>query len=221
MFKKILTVEDIDIVNIGISIALEDFSPDEIHHVKYCDDALLKIKRALADKTPYDLLITDLSFQKDHRDVFLTSGVELVAAVRDIQPSLKIIAYSIEDRPLHIKRLFEKYRIDAYVAKGRNSTNELKTAIRKINCSDEKYISIHLSSCLRESSVVELEERDIELLVCLSAGMTNKEISKTFEEKNYSSSESSIEKRISRLKIYFDASNRAHIACIAKEMGII
>lgn len=47
MFQKVLVAEDLDSISISIVEALKELSIAEIHHVKYCDDALLKIKKAL------------------------------------------------------------------------------------------------------------------------------------------------------------------------------
>lgn len=84
MFKKVLIAEDIDTISFGIMTALAEYSTMEIHHAKYCDDALLKIKKALQENNPYDLLISDLSFKADHTKTILRSGEELVQAVKEI-----------------------------------------------------------------------------------------------------------------------------------------
>lgn len=66
MFHKVLIAEDLDSISIAVVQALEEISILEINHAKYCDDAFLKIKKALHDNQPYDLLISDLSFKPDH-----------------------------------------------------------------------------------------------------------------------------------------------------------
>ena len=58
MFKKVLVAEDLDSISIAVIQVLEDLKVPTIHHVKYCDDGLLKIKKALLDNEPYDLLIS-------------------------------------------------------------------------------------------------------------------------------------------------------------------
>jgi hypothetical protein len=37
---------------------LQAISISDIYHAKYCDDALVKIKKAIHDNAPYDLLIS-------------------------------------------------------------------------------------------------------------------------------------------------------------------
>ena len=83
MFQKVLIAEDLDTINLAINHVVHELAIEEIHHVKYCDDALPKIKRALADGQPFDLMISDLSFKEDGRIVTLTSGEELITAVKN------------------------------------------------------------------------------------------------------------------------------------------
>jgi hypothetical protein len=80
MFKKILIAEDLDSISITVEQALKELSITEIHH-KYCDDALLKIKRPFM--TRIMTLISDLSFKIDHRTNKLTSGDELIESVKN------------------------------------------------------------------------------------------------------------------------------------------
>ena len=68
MFNKVLITEDQDIINVGINTELKKLGVVKIDQVKYCDDAILRVKRAIKDNEPYDLLITDLSFEKDYRE---------------------------------------------------------------------------------------------------------------------------------------------------------
>jgi two-component system capsular synthesis response regulator RcsB len=221
MFKKVLVAEDIDSISIGLVTALEKDNSIEVHHTKYCDDALLKIKKAQFDNTPFDLLITDLSFKEDYRHTNIKSGEELTQEVKKIQSDIKVIMYSIEDRPLKIKMLFDNYNIDGYVAKGRNSTTELLKAIQTI--SDEGcYVPKFISDSIKDDVLFEIEAYDIYLLKCLSKGLSQEEISTEFKNKGYSSSSvSSIEKRINKLKIYFNSKNTTHLVSTTKDMGLI
>ena len=93
MFTKVLIAEDFDSINIALIQTLESMGVKEIEHAKYCDDALLKAKKAIQDKTPFDLLICDLSFETDYRTVTLKSGEELITAIRQIQPSISVLVY--------------------------------------------------------------------------------------------------------------------------------
>ena len=222
MFKKILIAEDLDSISITVEQALKELSITEIHHAKYCDDALLKIKKALHDEDPYDLLISDLSFKIDHRTNKLTSGDELIESVKKIQPDIKTIVFSIEDKSYRIKSLFNDLGINAYVSKGRDSIPQLKKAIQSIYSEDEKTLSEEWSHVLRDKSLLEIEAYDITLLKLLSKGFIIDEISSSLKNSGIvPNGSSSIEKRINKLKIYFKANNNVHLISISKDLGLV
>jgi len=222
MFTKILVSEDIDSISLGVVTLLQKNFSADIRSAKYCDDALLKIKRAVYENEPFDLLITDLSFKADHRDAKITSGEELIKAVRKEQPNLNIIVYSIDDKPYKIKSLFDEQSINAFVAKSRESAVELIEAIETIYTTSEVYVSPQLSHIARDMTVLEIGEHDILLLQYLSQGRTQQDISALLKTAGKASaSTSSIEKRINKLKIYFKAHNAIHLIAIVKDLGLI
>jgi DNA-binding NarL/FixJ family response regulator len=222
MFNKVLVAEDLDSISITVGQALAELSVSEVHHAKYCDDAFLKIKRSLHDNTPYDLIISDLSFKTDHRENTLNTGDELIAAVKKVQPNIKTIVFSIEDKSFRIKSLFNNLGINAYVAKGRDSIPELKKAIQSIFDNDTKILSPELSHALRDKSLIEIETYDISLLKLLSKGLILDEIASEFKNSGIiPNGSSSIEKRISKLKIYFKAINNVHLIAISKDLGLV
>lgn len=222
MFKKVLVAEDLDSISIAVVQTLEELSILEIHHAKYCDDAILKIKKALQDEVPYDLLISDLSFKADHRENKLSTGDDLIAAVKKMQPNIKIIVFSIEDKSFRIKSLFNKSGINAFVSKGRNSIPELQKTVQNVFKEDKKVLSQELEYALREHSLLEIETYDISLLKLLSNGLILDDISSEFKKSGIvPNGSSSLEKRINRLKIYFKANNNVHLIAIAKDLGLV
>jgi len=222
MFKKVIIAEDFDSINLGIEQTLKDLGIVDFQHAKYCDDAFLKIRKAIQDNEPYDLLISDLSFQTDHREVKIVSGDELIQNVRAIQPNIKIIAYSVEDKGYRIKSLFDKAGIDGFVLKGRNSIEELKKAINLVTTSSQKYISPEIASAIKENNNYEIDDFDILIIKHLSLGTPQDNIAESFRVLSVKpNSKSTIEKRISKLKDFFKANNTTHLVSITKDMGII
>lgn len=221
MIKKVLIAEDIDSINEGLGNFLKDTFSFEIVQAKYCDEAYLKIKRAILDGEPFDLLITDLSFKEDYRDATIKDGEMLLNRLRDEAINIKAIMYSIEDRPFKVKQLMENLRLNAFVTKGRNSINELKEVISAIM--NGKDVSYPLPKELFSGEdAMNLDDYDIALLAKLSEGLSQEEIGKQFKDRNIKPcSLSSIEKRINKLKIYLKAKNTIHLIAIAKDMGII
>jgi two-component system, NarL family, captular synthesis response regulator RcsB len=222
MFHKVLVAEDLDSISITVGQALEELSVPEIHHAKYCDEALLKVKKALYEEAPYDLLISDLSFKIDHRETQLHSGDALIAAVKKLQPNIKIIVFSIEDKSFRIKSLFNDLGINAFVAKGRNSIPELEKAIQSVYNNNSKIVSPEMSHVLKDKTLIEIEVYDIMLLKSLSKGFTIEETALDFKNTGIlPNGSSSIEKRINKLKIFFKANNNVHLIAIAKDLGLV
>ena len=222
MFRKILIAEDRDIMNAGVSQALAQLPKAECIHARYCDEAYLKIRVAISAGEPFDVLISDLSFIPDGKDHTLTSGEELIAAVKKIQPEIKVIVFSIEERAFRVKSLFENLHISGYVSKGRHGIAELKAAITAVYESGEKFLSAELAHVRNDKSINEIDNYDIELLKLLAKGMTQDQISAQFKESGIGpNSVSTVEKRINKLKINFRANNSIQIVVKAIELGIL
>jgi DNA-binding NarL/FixJ family response regulator len=221
MFKKVLIAEDIDSINIAVIQTLNELGVIQIDHVKYCDDAILKIKKALVENAPYELFISDLSFEADHRAVKIKSGEESLQQIREIQPDIKIIVYSVENKSFKIKALFEKSQINGYVLKGRDSINQLKNAIKKVYEEDAVYLSPSLEHIMRDNATREIDDYDVKIIQQLAIGITQDDLEAKFKELGIiPNSKSTIEKHISKLKDHFRANNTVHLIAIAKDLGI-
>ncbi|MBW2937552.1 response regulator [Aureisphaera sp. CAU 1614] len=221
MFSKVIISDDFDSVNKSVLSIVNELKVKEVEQVQYCDDAYLKVKKALLDNNPFQLLVTDLSYKADHREQKFQSGEELIKALKQSDSSLKIIVYSVEDRPLKIRKLVQELNIDGYVNKGRRGLVELQDAIRKV-AKNEKYVSPHLEGILKSNNKIEFTEYDSQLMGLLSKGYSQEEISAFFVEKNITpSSLSSIEKKLNKLKTEFKANNAVHLVSIVKDLGLI
>ncbi len=222
MFTKVLIADDIDFNDLGAAHILNELDVLEIHYAKYCDEALLKVKKAHLDGNPFQLLISDLSFKEDHNSNKLNSGEELITAVKKEDPNIKIIVFSIEDKAHRIKLLFDELHIDGYVHKGRNTMYDLKKAIQKTYNNEPENISPELLHLLQDKTTREINNYDVQLIKYLSVGISQENMEIVFKQEGISpNSKSSIEKHINKLKIYFKANNTVHLVAIAKDLGII
>ncbi|KPM31262.1 Response regulator GacA [Croceitalea dokdonensis DOKDO 023] len=220
MFEKILVVEDLDSIGFGIVQMLKQkTAAREVEQALYCDEAYLKFLRAQQTQQPFDLVITDLSFKRDHRKSQINSGNELVKTLKAKQPDLKAIVYSVEDRSMKVKSLIKKYNIDGYVVKGREGLKHLIKAMDAI-ANNQKYLAPEVSSFIDRKTVFELDEYDIELLRQLSLGLNQREISAFFQKKNIQPSGiSSIEKKLNRLKLELNAKTVTQLVAMGKDFG--
>ena len=221
MFKKVLIVDDVDLNDIAVVQVLNELQVPIIEYSKYCDDAFLKIKRAIQDNQPYELLITDLSFKTDYKAAALNSGEELIEAAKKADSNLKTIAFSVEDKPFRIKTLFEKHNVNGFVLKGRRSIEELKIAINNV-FNDMEFISSEVSHIRKDKAVNEIDDFDVKVLRYLSEGIQQENMETTLKKAGITpNSKSTVEKRIAKLKDYFKANNTVHLVVIAKDLGII
>ncbi|WP_299252905.1 response regulator [uncultured Lacinutrix sp.] len=221
MFKKVLVADDLLSINQGVVSVLDTLKITDVQEVQYCDDAYLKVKKAAQDNEPIELLITDLSYKKDHRNETYTSGEELVKVLKKEHPELKVIVYSVEDRLQRVRTLMNKHNCNAYVCKGRRGLIELNTAINTVYNNDT-YLSPQVAAATSPKTNIEIDDFDIILLKQLSLGLSQEGISQHLQKKNLSPySLSSIEKKINKLKTQFGANNTIHLVSIAKDLGLI
>ncbi len=221
MFKKVLISDDLDCINQGVIAVLQALKIEAITEVVYCDDAFLKIEKAILEKDPFDLLITDLSYTPDHREQTFSSGEDLIALLKQKHPELPIIAYSVEDRLPRVRSLVINHKLNGYVCKGRNGLQELKTAIIRV-FEGETYLSPQVENALSTKTTPLIEDYDIALMEQLANGLSQKEISDHFRNVNMQpNSLSSVEKRVGKLCVHFKAKNAIHLVAMVKDLGLI
>lgn len=221
MFKKVILADDLVSINLGMLTVLDTLKVGQVETVQYCDDAFLRIKRAFQDQDPFDLLITDLSFKKDHRDQNYPSGESLIEALHAKYPELPIIVYSIEDRIQRVRKLLTQNGVNAYVCKGRRGLIELKEAIQAVY-EQELYVSPQVAPALSKKTDLEIDDFDILVLKHLSLGLSQDQISQQLKDDGISpNSLSTIEKRLNKLRIQFKANNAIHLVAIVKDLGLI
>ena len=105
MFKRVLINEDHESSNISIRQTLKELNITAIAYTYYCDDALTQIRKSLTDEQPFDLIITDLSFEEDHRIQQITGGADLIGVLKELDPSLKILVFFFIYYKKHVKDL--------------------------------------------------------------------------------------------------------------------
>lgn len=210
-----------DSVNHAVASVLKEFNIKNVEHAQYCDHAYLRAKKALLDGEPFDLLICDLSFRKDHREERIRSGRELIEILKKEDPKIKVIVNSIEDHPHTVKALWDSGNIDAYVCKDRKGMSELKEAVFNL-CRGKTYNSPRIERSLKQENLVILNDFEVNLLTYISNGLTQDEIGEKFREQNITpSSKSAIEKRLKELRENFNAKTTPHLIGIVKDLKLI
>lgn len=221
MFQKVLVAEDIDSINLAVAGLLNDLGICTVEHAQYCDEAWLLFKKAKREGSPFDLLICDLSFRPDYRPEKLRSGKELISAVKEEDPDLKVLVNTIEDNPQTVRTLWESGNIDGYVSKDRHGMRDLREAIQAVNKGD-KYNSLRIERLLRDDTILILGDWEMELLKSIATGYTQDEIEGDFKTRGITpNSRSSIEKRLKELREDFGANTTPHLVGILKDLKLI
>jgi len=221
MFKRVLIAEDHESANISVQKTLADLGITNTQYTFYCDEAFIQIKKSLQDEQPYDLLITDLSFEEDHRPQKLAGGMDLVRAAREINPGLKILVFSAENKAAIVDILFKELGINAYVRKARHDAKDLKLAIEAVS-KGKIYLSADLKQNVKQKNAYEFTDFDITIITQLAKGTKQKEIPTYLKENNITPSGlSSVEKRLNLMKEELSFSKNEQLVAYCKDFGII
>jgi DNA-binding NarL/FixJ family response regulator len=221
MIDRVLIAEDHESVSISIQKTLEDLKVAHADYVYYCDDALSKIITCNKLGQPYDLLIVDLYFEEDGQPQQITNGIELVTAARAVQPDLKVLVFSAENKASVLESLFDQHEIDGYVRKARHDSKELKQALEQLS-QNRKYLPRHITQLINKKNAYEFSELDIAIISLLAGGVSQKNIPDHLEKKQLRPSGlSSIEKRLKQIRTELDFTKNEQLVAFCKDMGII
>ena len=221
MIDKVIIAEDHESANLSVQKTAEEMRIEHIDHVFYCDDALSKIQTAKQKGQPYDLLITDLYFEADGSFQKIGGGFDLIQSVRAIQPEIRILIFSAENRPATIDMLFKNYEIDGYVRKARHDAKELKSALNALS-RGQRYYPQALVQLVKKTNAYEFSEYDVKIIRLLSQGYQQNEIPAYLKQHNIKpSSLSTIEKRLSQIREELGFSKNEQLVLFCKETGIL
>lgn len=221
MIKKVLIAEDYESTNISIQTTLAELGIGDPAYVYYCDDALVRIQKAMEAGDPYDLMVTDLYFDIDHRSQKISDGVALIRAARAIQPELRVLVFSAEGKPAIIDALYNQSNIDGFVRKGRNDARELKLAIGQIGANQRYFPQFYLQAT-RQENLHDFTSYDIMIISLMAQGMKQKDIPDYLEQNQIKPSGlSTIEKRLNEIRQALKFSNNQQLVAYCKDIGIV
>ncbi|MBL0881808.1 MAG: response regulator transcription factor [Chitinophagaceae bacterium] len=221
MIDKVIIAEDQEFANLSVQKTMDDLKVKQYDYAFYCDDALAKIQLAQKKGEPYDLLITDLSFEDDGTAQKINDGIELIRAVRSIQPGILILILSGQYRPVDIHNLFENHEVDAYVRKARHDVQELKAAMDALS-KGQRYYPRSLAQLIKRSNTYEFTEFDITIIRLLSEGYQQNKIPDYLKEHNIKpSSLSSIEKRLNQIREELGFANNQQLMVFCSNAGLL
>jgi len=221
MYRKVLIAEDHQSLKISVEQTLKQLGVITSKYTYYCDDALRELKTAITESEPFDLLITDLSFEDDHREQILKGGSDLIEAARLVQPNLKIIVFSAESNSAVVAQLFKKFNINGFVAKGRRDAIELQRAIEDVY-TNKKHIPIELQQAIRHKNSHDFTSYDIEIISQLANGTLQKDIPAYLLQQGIkAASLSSVEKRLNQIREALGFTKNEQLVGYCKDQKVI
>jgi two-component system capsular synthesis response regulator RcsB len=221
MFERVLIAEDQQSMNFWMLQTLKELEITDAHYACYCDDALTRIKNCLKDGAPFDLLITDLSFVDDGRTQSISNGADLIKAVRQDQPTIKVLVFSSEPNPSVVNMLFDKLAIDGYVHKGRTDTIDLKAALAAIY-KGKKFIPEAFRVSIRQKNAFKFSNYDVAIIEQIAGGANQNKIPDYLKQQNMKpTSLSSIEKRLAQIKDELGFKKNEQLIAYCKDLKII
>jgi len=221
MFKNVLIAEDHESASISVQKTLADLGIVRSDYAYYCDDALTRIKKALLGNEPYELLITDLSFEDDGHQQKISGGEALIAAARQVQPGLKVLVFSAEQKAAAISALFHELEVNGYVRKARRDAQELKKAIESIY-KNKQHMPAEFRQDIRQHNAHNFTADYTVIIRLLSSGVAQKDIPAYLEQNQIRPSGlSSLEKRLNLIKEALAFSKNEQLVAYCKDKGII
>ncbi|UIR54856.1 response regulator [Sphingobacterium sp. SRCM116780] len=221
MFKKVLIAEDHEIANISVQKTLQDLGIQDTKYVYYCDHALTWIRNALRDGEPYDLLITDIEFEDDDSPQQIADGIELIKAIKVIQPDIKVIILTANDLSGTINQMFKTNEVDGFVRKARRDGQHLKEALHA-TYHNKRYQSPDLKKIFQEKNSHEFTSLDLHIVKMLYEGIPQKNMPDYLQQRDIKpSSLSSIEKRLNLMKEVQNFTNNEQLVAYCRENNLI
>ncbi len=223
MIQKAILNEDHQIMNVGIQKTLNELGVKKIENSFDCLSAYNKIKTALRENTPFQLLITDLHFGKRSGKIGLRNGFDLIQTLREEKIPIFIISLSIERNPLKIKNLLDKWQIEGYLLKGKNDRNELRNAIESLNSQENlPYLSSEARKVLKNKNVFSLTDFDIQILKLLIQGYKQSEIPTYLKEHDFNTTSlRSVENRLEKLRQTFAVNTNNQLIATLKDLRLL
>ena len=165
---KLIIADDHPVFTDGIVAALKDFDDIDVVAVAHTGNNLI----TMAKQHHHDLILTDI--QMPDKD-----GIEATKEILKIHPQSKIIAFTMLNESIHIKKMLEA-GVCGYILKNIDK-NDLVNVIRKVDSGDKHFDSEVMQQLVNTYNNTQnpqevLTKREREILILIAQGFTDKEI---------------------------------------------
>ena len=220
-FTKVIVAEDFEDSKTGVTTSLEKLGVASISQTSFCIDAYLQIKKAIQEKEPFELLITDLEFTEAFGKNEIPNGETLIEKVKKLQPEIKVIVFTGNGKQSIIKSLMNDLKVEGHVCKGLSGIRELSKAMDKVS-TGQTYTCPVTQALLEQKHVLQIGEYETHLMRLLANGIKQVDIPEYLKQEGVSpNSMRTVEDRISKLKDHFNATTTTQLVHEATKLGLL
>ena len=207
---KVMIADDHNLMREGIKQLLELDGSIEV--IAEAGDGIDCLKK-LSQHNP-DILLLDINMPEKN-------GIEVLKALRENNSTIKVLMLTLHNEVEYLMKAVD-YGVDGYIMKDSESA-ELKRAIYKV-VSGKTYIQPSLipelnfrlaNRDVEKDKINFLTKRELEVLIQVASGMSNKEIAINLD------SERTVKNHISNIFKKIDVSDRTQAAVFAIKNNII
>tara|TARA_B110001469_G_scaffold37235_1_gene37193 strand:+ start:5057 stop:5734 length:678 start_codon:yes stop_codon:yes gene_type:complete len=219
---RILIVDDHQLVILGILYSLTKIGNFDVITTNTCDDALELILKH-QNNHPFQIVLTDLSFDNGTKATKLDGGEALIKAIKNQNIAIKIGVITGHVETNRIYNVIQNLNPDAYLIKSKCGVTELGFAIEKMRANDFYYShEVHQKIMRRNILQIQMDEVAIQVLKELPNHTKISNLEGVILKNDGSVIKlRSIETKLSNLRADLNANNNTDLILKAKELGII
>ena len=219
---RILIADDHQLVLQGIVCSLNEIGDFDLVTTRNCDEAFELIKTN-QESTPFQILLTDLSFDNCTEQTKLQGGEELIKVIRNSKIDIKIGVITGHTETNRVYNVISNLNPNAYLLKNKCDATEIGFALQKM-LNNEYYYTHEIHQKIMRRNIVQIQMDEVALQILKElpkhAKIANLEgvITKnggTFVKLR------SIEAKLANLRTELNANNNTDLILTAKELGII
>jgi DNA-binding NarL/FixJ family response regulator len=216
---RILIVDDHQLV---ILYSLTKIGNFDVITTNTCDDALELILKH-QNNHPFQIVLTDLSFDNGTKATKLDGGEALIKAIKNQNIAIKIGVITGHVETNRIYNVIQNLNPDAYLIKSKCGVTELGFAIEKMRANDFYYShEVHQKIMRRNILQIQMDEVAIQVLKELPNHPKVSNLEGVILKNDGSVIKlRSIETKLSNLRADLNANNNTDLILKAKELGII
>jgi NarL family two-component system response regulator LiaR len=202
---RVMTVDDHEIMRDGIRFVLLAFDDMEfVGEARRGEDAVKLCQECKPDVVLVDMKMTGMD------------GVQTTEAIKQACADVQVLILTSFHDPNLVRRAMRAGAV-GYLLKDTNK-EDLAAAIRAAKSGQTTFSPEAVDDLVADTGelAIELTERERMVLTFLAQGMSNKEIGKLLNRSPFT-----VRHHVSQLIIKLSASNRAEVAAIAVERGLI